>query len=332
MLFTAEREVGGSTTIDRRPHVGTLNGVEGGTGRPEPPITPLLPPAVGWWLAREASGVFRSTGLAYVRRLSSAEVRALNEALAYFGGLWGRPGVASLLSRHDSWMRALEAAAGSRYLGPLNEDWTMRALEELLPTWRMALDFLKRAVETQFGKDSVEARAYRAATNRAYDKYFGYRLIEALRNAHLHHSIPPVRQHVTFDVITCDRCGQEHYVNPKLVLELPREYFLDLDKCPASLKRQLPNMPQYLDLRAAVTEAMRGFFDVLFAFALTDPTTSAHVDALITVSAEVEPDQPLLVHLLEAGPSPRVASSSLTTVGWVVRRARANPVGDRPKP
>jgi hypothetical protein len=35
---------------------------------------------------------------------------------------------------------------------------------------------------------------------------------------------------------------------------------------PATLKKELPNMPQYLDLRAAVTEAMRGFFDILFRF------------------------------------------------------------------
>jgi hypothetical protein len=84
--------------------------------QPEPPVTPPLPPAVGWWLAREANGKFRSTGLAYVRRLSSAEVHTLNEALTYFHTLEGRPGVAALLRRYDSWMSALKSAAHSRYL------------------------------------------------------------------------------------------------------------------------------------------------------------------------------------------------------------------------
>jgi hypothetical protein len=42
-----------------------------------------------------------------------------------------------------------------------------------------------------------------------------------------------------------------------LVLELPTTYLLGLEKCPAVLKRELPHRPPYLDLVAAVTEAVQ---------------------------------------------------------------------------
>ncbi|GIH03789.1 hypothetical protein Rhe02_18560 [Rhizocola hellebori] len=282
-----------------------------------PPSTPILPPEYGWWLAREAQGRFTSTGLVYVRPIAAVEVDELVEARRYFHDLLARPGVESLLARRRSWTAALGNAAQTPYLGPLNEQIVPQALEALLPVWRMALDFLKGAVTTQFGRTSAQAHAYRAATHRAYDTYFGYRLVEALRNAHLHHSIPALRQRVTYDVVICDRCAEEHRVNPELVVELPREYLLSLDKCPAVLKRELPSRPEYLDLRCAVTEAMHGFFEVLSAVASFDQATAARVRALNAMWAQVAPDQPLLVHSWEGERGSRVAVETFADLDWV---------------
>jgi hypothetical protein len=248
-------------------------------------VHPSLPPGPGWWLSKTIGSDFRT--VSHVRQIADVECELLSLAAAHFRDVPDRPEVSPLLRQYSHWQGALKSGASSRYMGPTIEGFASRALEQFLPMWRMALDVLRQAIADKFGKNSEQMEAFDAARRRAYDRYFGYRLIEALRNAYLHQGPPSLRQDVTFTVIHCERCGEQHKVDPVLIVEVPREYLLASKTCPATIKRDLADRSApYVDLRAAIAEAMRGFWQVLFAFALTPPSAAAWLHALIAVWAE----------------------------------------------
>jgi hypothetical protein len=283
--------------------------------------TPKLPPNEGWWLARSSRVHPHLSAVEYLRPLSDGEVDALSAAYEHFVRGREQPEVKQLFEAYQAWRGAPRAAASLTSTGPLPMEIVEKALVTFLLVWRMTLDHLARAISSRFGKESRQFEAYTASRRRAYDTYFGYRVVESMRNLVQHQEKPPLEQTLERHAYTCKKCGQEHDDVRDLSVTLSPAWLRK--GCSATLKRELDELnTDSIDMRVAVEESMRGFENILHAVLLSTHDGPAHRAALVNVFEETSPDYPVLVECWsdEEG-EPRVSVCSFDAVDWVVKRA-----------
>jgi hypothetical protein len=169
-----------------------------------------LPPNDGWWFASSSRAHPDLIAVEYLHPLSEGEIDTLSAAYEYFARGWKEPKVKPLFEAYQAWRQAPQAAAGLTQTGPLPREIVENALVTFLLVWRMALDHLASAISSRFGKEFRQFQAYTASRRRAYDTYFGYRVVESMRNLTQHQEKPPIEQTLERHPHACEKCGREH--------------------------------------------------------------------------------------------------------------------------
>lgn len=290
---------------------------------------PLQPPSDGCWLAHGFTENVNFYSIEYKRLISDAEYVATQNAWQHFkSGRW-LPEVQPLLKVYRSWQEAPgsvtgQARLGGFRLGEFLEEVIEDRLISFLLTWRMALDQLASATSSRYGKDSSEWRAYQAGRRKAYDIYFGYRVVEAMRNRVQHQGRPPLAQELIRFPYICEKCGEEHFsYDLDLSVTMRAEWLLESENCPRTLRRDLMDPSnEIIDIREAVQQSMQGFEDILFALLMSSNGAAEHLDILVRAFGETSPYRPVLVKSWKDDSGRWLASlEQLSDVDWVVARS-----------
>jgi hypothetical protein len=283
---------------------------------------PVLPPTYGSWLARANSKRADFHSVEYLRRLGDSECTALRTARNFFLSGRRRPEVGPLFEAYQSWLGVAEFVTGQARLGPPTMQVTEDRLMSFLLVWRMALDQLAFATSSRFGKNSREWRAYQAGRRSAYDTYFGYRVVEALRNRLQHQERPPLTQKIEGHPYICKKCGEEH-VDLSLSVTLQAEWVLESENCPRILKIDLEDPANtIIDIREVVEQSMQGFDDLLYTLLISDAGASERLAVLVEIFDETSPDVPIIVKSWpDATGNQRGSLEPLSGMEWVITRA-----------
>jgi hypothetical protein len=284
---------------------------------------PLMPPSEGTWLARTPSR-FRSfyDPIEYLRPLSKAETDSLDIAHEYFRLGKQQTNVESLFKAYRDWSEApIFVAEATRLGGPPQTEVVEDRLLSYLLVWRMAIDQLANATSTHFGRESEQWKAYQEGRRRAYDAYFGYRVIDAMRNLVVHKEMPPLTHTLIAYPYNCDKCGNEH-ANLDLSVSVSKSWFLGRERCPRVLRRDLINRDEdAIDIRAAVAESVRGFEDLLLSILLASDPARRHLAALINMFNETSPDAPVTVERkINENGRDRARVKDFNDLEWVITR------------
>ncbi len=268
---------------------------------------PELPPNEGWWLASSSRANSDLYSVEYLHPLSKGEFDTLSAAYEYFTHHRDEPELKPLFEAYKAWRKALKTAPRSATLGPLPREFVENALVTFLLVWRKALDNLAHAISSSFGKDSCRFKAYNANRRLAFDTYFGYRVVESMRNLTQHRETPPIEQALEHHPYICEKCCQEHKDTPDLLVTLSCAWLKN--GCSATLKRELDTLNRdTIDVVEVVDQSMQGFEDILYAVLLSTHYGPAHRAALVSVFDETHPYYPVLVDY--TGPT-RTASRAL---------------------
>lgn len=283
-----------------------------------------MPPSEGQWLARSSR---RRTSffdpIEYLRPLSEDEFTSLRSAFEYFKLVKRRPEVRPLFDAYENWQSALgHAAEASRLGGPVHEQFVEDRLVAFLLVWRMTIDQLKATTLSCFGKASKQWEAYETGRTCAYDTHFGYRIIEGMRNFIQHYQRPPLIQTIERYPYVCERCGEEH-ASLDLSVTVPTECFLEWEKCPSTLRRDLVDRAdEFVDMRVAVAQSMRGFEDFLYTLITANDKASYYLTVLVNSFRETAPEVPVLIEWQVAGhDNKRSTIKQLYDMDWVITRA-----------
>jgi hypothetical protein len=288
---------------------------------------PLLPPDDGWWLAHDVTRQTSFYSVQYLRPLSEAESAAVRAAWSFFASWRFRSEIEPLLDAYQHWLNSLNLALGSARLGSRgNNSIAENALISFLLVWRMTLDQLANATSSRFGKDSKQWHAYQAGRKIAYDTYFGYRVVEAMRNQVQHQERPALTQEFKNYSYICERCSKEH-ADLDLSITMHADWLLKSGQCPRVLKTELEHPANaIIEIREAIRESMQGFDDLLYTLLMSDDKAQEHLAVLLQVFSEASPDVPFLVKSWkdESGES-QATIVTPSDMDWVIARAAASP-------
>jgi hypothetical protein len=286
--------------------------------------TPQLPPNYGWWLASSSRAHASLCAIEYLRPISEIEFDTLCAAYEHCARSRKQPEVEPLLQAYEAWRRALRSAASLSRLGPLPKEIVEKKLVAFLLVWRMAFDHFASIISSRFGKGSMQFDAYTASRCCAYDRYFGYRVIESMRNIVQHQERPPLEQTIERHPYSSENCDQEHDV---LDLSVALSAAWLRKGCSATLRRDLDGLSNdSINMRLAVEEAMQGFEDILYAVLLATDDGRSHRAALVAVFGETRPNYPVLVEYWSGQEGePRASVLALRDVAWIVDRPSVQP-------
>lgn len=291
----------------------------------EPPRSdkPLLPPTDGLWLAHSASKRVDFYSIQYLRPLGGAEGTAVYAAWKFFQSGRNRSETEPLFEAYRKWLNVPDLLIGQAGLGSPVWQITEDRLMSFLLVWRMALDQLASATSSRHGKESIEWRAYQAGRKAAYDTYFGYRVVEAMRNRLQHQDMPPLTQALERCPYTCERCGKEH-VDLHLSITMKAQWLLESASCPRTLKRDLEDPANaVIDIREAVKQSMRGFDDLIYTLLMSDSEAPELLALLAGIFDETAPDVPIIVKTGAGGTGGWGGGiEQLRDMEWVITRGR----------
>jgi len=187
----------------------------------------------------------------------------------------------------------------------------------------MTLDHLAHTISSQFGEESDQLRDYNSSRHQAYDSYFGYRVIETLRNITQHREKPPIEQKIERHLYLCTKCGQEHESSRDLSITLDPTWLKTSKKTPARFKRELDELKGVpIELRDVVEQSMQGFDDIVFSILLSSAKGSNYCTRLVRIFGETSPNFPVLVNYwINENGKPRGSIDSFSDISWIIERA-----------
>jgi len=282
-------------------------------------LEPLnLPPHEGTWLGHSPRNTSDLSSIERFQLLSRKEFDEHIAAYEYFNQHTFKKVIRPLRKAHRGWEVAKIAALKSRALGPFSSHIAADALVVFLNCWRKTLDNLAHSVSVQFQKDSEQFRTLDRSRRLAFDTYFGYRVVESLRNMNQHMESPPIQQAIESRTYVCAKCGELHEEDSELTITLSCEWIRS--GCSGFLKRELLGADfQTIDVAKAVSDSMAGFDDVMRALLLSMPEAKSHQDILDRVFRSATPNLPVLINYWtrEDG-EPHMSMQPLHQVRWIL--------------
>lgn len=289
-----------------------------------------LPPNYGWWLARSSHAKHDLDAPEDFRPLSKEKFDTLTASYIYISNPWFKPKVEQLFKAYEKWCSLLKSAPSVAQTGSFPKEHAEEVLANFLSMWRKALNNLATYITSRFKEEPNQLQtyeqAYKKSKNTAYDKYIGYRVVEAMRNIDVHQETPPIELTFERHPYVCKKCGKIHEDVGDLSVTISRAWLRD--NCSKGiLKQELDKLnSDSIDIGAMVEQSMQGFMDILYNLLLLTSEGKTHCSKIRKVFDETCPDYPVLVKFWsnERG-EPLVAARVLDDVNWVVKRTSVRP-------